>query len=537
MALRTYLSILNDAAALFPQSAAFQVPDPASGGTGSRGWRPITYSQFANDVEEYAKYWARLLTSDGLPQKSIVGLWVGGFEYTDVLHIYGLTRAGYIPQLFPGRLPNSAVIYELMEMAGAKALAYDPTFGPVTDCPVVTHIARALCSDDVKGTPALPPTPVDVNAEDIVIIYHTSGSTGRLPKLVRCSYRWLESMITKTAHVTKPKNTAGQDVTVWMGSMAHSPQNFMLMGAIQHGSCTIQPTKVPYSAEEVLDMIQMCRLNRINVYSPLLTSLLRQSKKDKEFLTALARLDEVLYTGLALPKEDEDWAYNNGIKLTNIFGSTECGALLISIGGTGPEARLFHPIEDTAYGFFPIDSSDTAASHTKLLELVVLSQSGDCPEPSRRSEDGHFHTGDFFEELFPGCYASRGRDDDWIKLANAVRCDTKGMEDEVRAVCGDLVSECIIVGTGRRCPALFVETLSEMGKEDAEKIRLDIVRRMTLFNSRRYIEERIATTQLVFVVASGSLPRTTTKGNIRRKAVEETYREELDEAYEGLKEA
>ena len=50
--------------------------------------------------------------------------------------------------------------------------------------------------------------------------------------------------------------------------MAHSPQNFMLMGAIQHGSCTIQPAKVPYGADEFMDMIKLCGLNRINIYSP-----------------------------------------------------------------------------------------------------------------------------------------------------------------------------------------------------------------------------------------------------------------------------
>lgn len=309
----------------------------------------------------------------------------------------------------------------------------------------------------------------------------------------------------------------------------------MLMGAIQHGSCTVQPTQVPYGVDEFLDMIKMCDLNRVNIYSPPLTNFLRTSKRNQDLLGALTRLDDVLYSGLALPQEEEEWAIRKGIHLTNIFGSTECGALLVSVGGSGFEARLFRPLEYTAYAFIPVESHEVAKSpQAKLLELVVLSQSGDCPETSRLSQDGHFHTGDLFVEVVPGYYTSRGRDDDWIKLANAVRCDTKGIEDEVRAICADIILECVVVGTGRRCPSLFVETTPESAKEDIDQIKLKIVRRMSYFNSRRYIEERISNPELIFVVPLGSLPRTLTKGNIRRKAVEEAYKEELDKAYETL---
>lgn len=141
---------------------------------------------------------------------------VGGFQYTDILHIYGLTKAGYIPQLFPGRLPNSAIIFELLGMAGAKALIHNAYFGPITACPVPTFVAQALQPKDVESIPRFPPLNRRPSEEDIVIIYHTSGSTGRLPKLVRCSYRWLENMIAKSATITRPKDPNRQDVTVWM---------------------------------------------------------------------------------------------------------------------------------------------------------------------------------------------------------------------------------------------------------------------------------------------------------------------------------
>lgn len=105
---------------------------------------------------------------------------------------------------------------------------------------------------------------------------------------------------------------------------------------------------------------------------------------------------------------------------------------MLSIGGAECNKTLLRPIEGTSYGFFPISSAseedpDPVYQNTnaRLLELVILSQSGDCPDPSMRQEDGHFHTGDLFLEIESGSYASQGRVDDWIKSENSLRCDTK----------------------------------------------------------------------------------------------------------------
>jgi len=106
----------------------------------------------------------------------------------------------------------------------------------------------------------------------------------------------------------------------------------------------------------------------------------------------------------------------------------------------------------------------------------------------------------------------------------------RSIEDNVRATCGELVFECIVVGNGRPSPALFIEA-SERCTMDSEKLRKEIVRRTRQFHSRRFIHERITSTKYVVVVERGTLPRTATKGNVRRKAVEDRYRELLDGIY------
>lgn len=103
--------------------------------------------------------------------------------------------------------------------------------------------------------------------------------------------------------------------------------------------------------------------------------------------------------------------------------------MLLSIGGKGRDAPILHPLQGVSYGFFPTEKSASLESNHqstgRMLELVILAESPDCPDISLRHEDGHFHTGDLFHEVSPGRYISRGRDDDWIKSDNALRCDTQ----------------------------------------------------------------------------------------------------------------
>jgi acyl-coenzyme A synthetase/AMP-(fatty) acid ligase len=486
------------------------------------------------DVELFASHWLSAMAESGVPLGSVVGMWIGGFTYNDLLNIYGMSRAGFIPQLFSLRLPSPEVIFELLHKANAKALVYESEFAPVLrECPVPAYQARSTEDIEVTGhpLPELPPA----QPEDIAFYFHTSGSSGGSPKLVPCSHRWLDATVMKSNQVCVPQDLERQDVTVWMGSMCHIGQTFMLIGSLQHGSCVIQPTKISFSSEELVAMVHRCGLNRLNQFAAFLCNHLRASRMDPKLLSILTSFEEVLYSGMPLAREEEEWAYRNGIKLRNLFGSTEAGATMISVGGTEGNAALLQPLAGTAYRYMPIadetGAEAAAAAHQstgRILEFVILAESGDCPHVSLRAADGHFHTGDLFQEVAPGQYVSRGRDDDWIKSENSLRCDTKSIEDHTRMMCGTLVAECIVVGAGRPSPVLFVEPTTDM---DPERLKKEIIRKTRQFHSRRYLHERISATNRIVIVPPKTLPRTLTKGNIRRKAVEEAYKSLLDEIY------
>ncbi|KAJ7228203.1 hypothetical protein GGX14DRAFT_346188 [Mycena pura] len=523
--LETHLTLLETSARRRPSALAFKVPQP-----GTSTWRNITYQQFLADVELTASYWARIFREADIPQRSVIGLWISGYSYEDVLNIYGISRANFIPQLFSLRLSSAEVILELLAKTDAKALVYEDLFeSALRTWPLPIYRSAVVAAP--RSSLDLLPLPA-VQSHDLAFYFHTSGSTSGSPKLVPCSYRWLEMTIRKSSLICAPKEKDRLDVVVWSGSMCHIFQNFLLIGHLQHNACTIQPVANPFTSSQLVEMVHKCALSRLNIFGSFLSGHLQNARHDAMLLGVLRNLDEVLYSGLPLPHEEESWAYSQGIRLRNVFGSTEVGAMLVSIGGcdADAEARLLRPAdaEGVEYRFVPVDATGGGhVSTARLLELTVLPESGDCPDASLRHADGTFHTGDLFIEVAPGRYVPQGRDDDWIKSESSLRCNTRAIEDNARLVCGPLISECVVVGSARPSPVLFVEP--GVGAEaDAEKLAREIVRRARPFHARRYVHERITSPRMVVVVPRGALPRTVTKGNIRRKAVEELYKAQID---------
>ncbi|KAI0763479.1 acetyl-CoA synthetase-like protein [Trametes elegans] len=531
--LRTHLHALAERTQAHPTLPIYKLPIYDKDDN-LRAWRPVSSREFQSDVEHFATHLASKLHAQGVPPRSVVGLWSNGMSYVDILYIYGIFRAGYIPQLFSLRLPNPDVIYELLEAANAKAIVYEPTLADdLVHCPCPAYRADDLRDVDV-GDATLPPMPEVTAPGDIAMIFHTSGSTSGRPKLLPCDFRWLSDMVSKAATVSRPLRKDGQDVTVAMGSMCHIGQTFMFLASVQNGACTIQPRTVTFSTDELVHMITHGGLNRLNQFPAFFAVHARAARLNPKLLALLRGLDEILYSGQQMPREDEEWAYANDLPLRNLFGSTECGAMLLSVRGGGKPNPALRPIEGTTYAFLPIengtddaDGSEYQNANARLLELVILADSGDCPHISMRHSDGHYHTGDLFVEVEPGAYVSRGRGDDWIKSENCLRCDTRAIEENARQACADLVHECIVVGNGRPSPALFVEPAPGVQMDDA-RLRREIVRRTRHFHARRYLHERITSAKMVVVVPRGTLPRTATKGNVRRRAVEDMFRAELD---------
>lgn len=75
---------------------------------------------------------------------------------------------------------------------------------------------------------------------------------------------------------------------------------------------------------------------------------------------------------------------------------------------------------------------------------------------------------------------------------------------------------------------MFIEPAVEM---EHDRLKKEILRKTRQFHSRRYLHERISSPNMIVVVPPQTLPRTVTKGNIRRKAVEEAFKTEIDQIF------
>lgn len=72
---RTHLTILEQTASKVPDSPAFRVPRLDIDTEEVLEWDIVTYAQFWQDVERFARYWTRHLSSSGVATRSVVGLW------------------------------------------------------------------------------------------------------------------------------------------------------------------------------------------------------------------------------------------------------------------------------------------------------------------------------------------------------------------------------------------------------------------------------------------------------------------------------
>jgi acyl-coenzyme A synthetase/AMP-(fatty) acid ligase len=70
------------------------------------------------------------------------------------------------------------------------------------------------------------------------------------------------------------------------------------------------------TTEELMHMIQSCGLNRMAVYATFLSTYIKAAQQDQKVLAALRSFRQIVHTGVALNREDEEWAYENHIPIT-----------------------------------------------------------------------------------------------------------------------------------------------------------------------------------------------------------------------------
>lgn len=115
-----------------------------------------------------------------------------GVLYTDLVSLYAIARAGYIPQMF-NRKVSPQVIDDLLTATGGKALVYDASFAQ--HAKNAHHSSLPIPELSIIATSADLPLPElpSVELTDMAVIFHTSGTTSGKPKPIPETHRFLKS--------------------------------------------------------------------------------------------------------------------------------------------------------------------------------------------------------------------------------------------------------------------------------------------------------------------------------------------------------
>ncbi|KAF8174676.1 hypothetical protein K438DRAFT_1848794 [Mycena galopus ATCC 62051] len=480
-----HIALLQDRAKNSGDTILFKLPR-LRGSEASREWTDITVAEFAAHVERVANHLITELKAQEIPAGSVIGVLSDGYQYLHLVYTIALSRASYVPQMLTHMLTDPGIIFELVEKAGAKAVVYDPCLEFLTASSAFPKICLTDI-DNMNWDSVLPPVEQLPSGSDVCFNYLTSGSTSGSPKIVPLTQEFVSTYYKAQFDIwLQGRRSDTQDVFLARGSICSVAPMIQYLGGLYTRSCIVKPSKPRVSTEELLNMVNTCGLNHMGLYGTYLSPHIQAAKRDPAILKLLQGMRSISYGGVPVSIAEDDWCFQNGIPLIDMYATTECGLLMSSV--PGKPGRFIRPIPTVSCRFDPFtDMTQTDAPSAQLFEFILLGDSPQIPKPH---------------------------------LA---------IEEKVYETCSDLVENCIVVGTLRPSPALFIEAHSSW-TGSCDSLKESILHRMKEFNIRRYQAERITDKRLVLVVDSGVLPRTM-KGNLRRKAIEQKYSMVLDGIY------
>lgn len=140
-------------------------------------------------------------------------------KYQDVLHLFGVSRAGYIPVLLHfNRSSSKSLVVELLRRAKSLALICDPSLAQLNrdtvQIPVHANsdLRRVGVPPSQSRLPRIEDLVSDPNA--VAFVMHTAGTTMGSPKLVPYTHRTIDSIMRSAQVIAAPASSRRQDTYV-----------------------------------------------------------------------------------------------------------------------------------------------------------------------------------------------------------------------------------------------------------------------------------------------------------------------------------
>ncbi|KAJ7235106.1 hypothetical protein B0H12DRAFT_1076191 [Mycena haematopus] len=508
-----FLTLLQPAFCQWSASSVFR-PYSRAG----QSWGHITFHDTSCHLASSALHWKKQLGSSGVSSGEVVGMWLTGTKYDDLINILGVSAAGYVPQLFSQAFSNPSVVRDLLSSSNAKALILDVPF-VISEIVTLPALTLTALSDLVARAEDHDYSIATVDERDDALVVHSSGTTSARPKLIRTTHGWISAYI-KYKYSLCQGPLEGRNVTNTIGNLAYVASITTFLAAIYRGYCTAQSPALDMTTEQLMAMIKTCGLNRMALYAMFLSVHIKAAQEDRVVLEALQAFRQIVHTGVSLNPEEEEWAHVNHLPITTLYVTSETGSMMTTVLGNAPADRLLRLLPGGSGALIPYSLIEEAnltlteeSESESLWEMVVPAGAPDSPHPSLISEDNLYHTRDLFEQMQPGLYHFRGRTGDMLKTVYGF-CDTKAIKDNVRRTCDGLIHDVVVVGKDHNRPALFVEIADGAAtEEEKQQLSVEIVERMRAFNQGLFPHERIEDPSRIRILPKGSLPRTKNKGS------------------------
>lgn len=252
--------------------------------------------------------------------------------YQEVVHLFALVHAKYVPQLLNLKIRATQTAENHFRQSGTTYVIYAPT-APIEQLGNHFQVHEMV---DIEQLPkshdeaTYLETPVEENGDDVLMIYHTSGSTSGRPKLVPFSRKWLDA----NARNPTPGLPNGKEIGIAINGISHLSQlaskksfffrqhvlihtffNQVSLKQFENGACIVLMPWLEFTVSELLQIITECNVNALYQLTPILSQTIREAMTNVRLTVALQSLDFIVYGGSIFGDSEREWAMEKGITL------------------------------------------------------------------------------------------------------------------------------------------------------------------------------------------------------------------------------
>ncbi|KAF2017909.1 AMP-binding enzyme [Aaosphaeria arxii CBS 175.79] len=497
----------------------------------AKGFRDVTYSEFANSINRTALWLKHHLPEPTQPFETIAYSGPKDIRYPIIaVAAAKLGRKLLLPSPFAAidaqahlvQASACRVFLHGKPLAGIIGQVLSKTTNNTVSALEIPEVFELLKDE--------PPPPVSFTKtweqaqNDPWLIFHTSGTTG-LPKLVTYSHKMMASLDaaelmpdasdeTMNNHFRNRRWYTPLPSLHFVGMTVSLQFPVFLGGVVVIGPPGAGPT-TPNVAEEVIK-----RANAQGVMLP--PALIDGLCETPAGLESLRQLDYIYFAGAPMlrPTAEKLLPY---VPVKPGMGSTEAGAYFLRISGD----------EDWEY-CTPRPGMGLEFQHRTgdLYEAVFVRH----PEVERWQQVFHlypdlqeFPTHDIYTQhpSKKDMWKYVGRTDDMVPFSHGEKLYVANIEAEIAAADSD-ISAVLIGGQGRPKPFVLVEWKGSMSDKSIQPQKLQPI--LDKVNERLSDLVKLRSKLVIFADSSKPLVRTI-KGSVSRKESEKLYQDEINNLY------